>query len=246
LQLAVLVGLLAAACNLPGQLASNNATPTEPPVTPSATYTLAPTFTSTPIQPPTPSATHAPIPTETLTPLPPLAPVVALSPTLDPLLTVLTATPTETATPQPTPEGPKAFTKEELDQLVAHMCPRRQACFMSPISGSTVNGVVEFRGGAMRPGFNFYKLEFRAEGTSDWVLIDTGQRAVRLGTLGFWNTADFPNGVYWVRLRVVDQNGNYWPEEPELKLVVENKPNTPTRDPFEGLRYNPTATGGAQ
>jgi hypothetical protein len=38
---------------------------------------------------------------------------------------------------------------------------------------------------------------------------------------------------------VVDRNGNYWAEEPTLRLTVENQPE-PYRDPFEGLRYNPT------
>ena len=113
---------------------------------------------------------------------------------------------------------------------------------MSPLLDSTVSGQVEFRGGASRPGFDYYKLEIQAEGSTDWMLLHYGERPVRLGTLGYWQTTSVPPGTYFVRLRVVDINGNYWAEQPVLRLFVQNAPTAQPTDAFEGLRYNPTPT----
>jgi hypothetical protein len=113
---------------------------------------------------------------------------------------------------------------------------------MFPLSDTSVSGTVEFMGAANRPGFSFYKLEYRLVDDSDWRLINIYERSRRLGTLGLWNTTTVPNGTYLVRMVVVDRNGNYWAEQPTLRLTVENQPE-PYRDPFEGLRYNPTPTG---
>ena len=110
---------------------------------------------------------------------------------------------------------------------------------MYPLSDTLVSGSVELKGAANRPGFSFYKLEYRPVDDQDWQLINIYEQSRRLGTLGWWNTTTVPNGTYLVRLVVVDRNGNYWAEEPVLRLRVENQPEL-YKDPFEGLRYNPT------
>ncbi len=104
-----------------------------------------------------------------------------------------------------------------------------------------VSGLVSFKGAANRPGLDFYKLEYQLEGTTEWILLGAFNWTVKFGALGGWSTTEVPSGTYWVRLVVVDENGNYWPEEAKVRLTVVNEPK-PTRDPFEGLRYNPTVT----
>ena len=219
--LIVLLSAVAFACGLPQSLTFQPETDISPVASPSATFALVPTFTATPVVSPTPNATATPSPTPIPT-LPLLATptVFGMVDTQSGALTLtVTVAPIEIV--EPTPNVPRVLSDEQLNALVSQMCPRRQACFMSPMTGITVTGVVEFRGAANRPGFNYYKLEYQKEGTTDWVLIETHELPVQFASLGYWQTADVQPGKYLVRLIVVDINGNYWDEQPVVELIVE-------------------------
>lgn len=209
------------ACGLPQSLTFQSETDVSPVPSPSATFELVPTFTPTPVVSPSPSSTSTPSPT----PLPTL-PLLATPTVFGIVADTQTAAVTSTVTAEPieiapTRDAPRVLSDEELNAVVSQMCPRRQACFMSPMTGLTVTGVVEFRGAANRPGFDFYKLEYQKEGTTDWVLIESHELPVQFASLGYWQTADVQPGKYFVRLIVVDINGNYWDEQPVVELIVE-------------------------
>jgi hypothetical protein len=199
----------------------------------SATFTPAPTFTGTPTLAPTPTPNLSPIPT-VVTPTATAAPQT-LTPLPSPLPAVSTPiTPTKTAVP------------EALATLIFQSCPRRQACIRNPSMDEVVSGNVQFRGAANRPGFAYYKLEYQLEGSPEWHFLDSFERSVRFATLAHWDTTTVPSGTYRVRLIVVDKNGNYWPEEAWVRLIVVNDEQQKNKDPFEPLRYNPTVTGDEQ
>jgi len=218
----LLLSAVVLSCGLPQSLTSQPDTGVSPIPSPSATFTLVPTFTATPVVSPSPSTTSTPSPTPLPT-LPLLATPTVFGMVGDPQTAALTLTVTVAPIEivEPTPTVRRILSDEKLDALVSQMCPRRQACFLSPMTGITVTGVVEFRGAANRPGFNYYKLEYQKEGTTDWVLIETHELPVQLASLGYWQTADVEPGKYFVRLIVVDINGNYWDEQPMLELTVE-------------------------
>jgi hypothetical protein len=49
---------------------------------------------------------------------------------------------------------------------------------------------------------------------------DVARTPVVDGTLGVWNTEGFPEGVYQVRLTVVDTSGNFPPPH-EVRVVIQ-------------------------
>jgi hypothetical protein len=56
-------------------------------------------------------------------------------------------------------------------------------------------------------------------------LLDKNMRfeaPVTNGVLMDWDTRTVPSGAYWLRLIVVDNTGNYWPEYAEVRVVVAN------------------------
>lgn len=200
------------------------------------------------------TATLPATPEPTLTPSPEALPTftaivtTALPPTDTPIPRM--ATPTFTATPisQGMIENSATLSGTRvagpIQELVAQSCPRRQACIFSPQTGSVVSNVVQFRGAATRPGFDYYKLEYQLEGTTEWHLIDVFDGSVIFGPLGNWQTLDVPSGAYLVRLTVVDTGGNYWPESPQVRLIVENGQEMQNRNPLDALQYKQQEMGG--
>ena len=103
------------------------------------------------------------------------------------------------------------------------VCTTPDSYLSSPRVGAVLSGITQFYGTATNPAFNFYKLELRKEGASnsyEFVTFVTGSQPVVDGPLGEVDTRAFTNGEYWLRLTVVDVNGNY--PEPCSRLVVIN------------------------
>jgi LysM repeat protein len=122
-------------------------------------------------------------------------------------------TPTPTPAPAPTPT------------------PTPQVAVCSPqvnITEPTVNaeldgsGITFIRGTAAIDNFWYYKLEFAyGEWPTEWSLIEELHYApVVNGYLGDWKTGALPEGVYQLRLVVVDGTGNYpQPCQVQVKVV---------------------------
>lgn len=143
---------------------------------------------------PMPTATPAPTPTP-VAPTPTVQAVVAIA--------TVTATPparTPTLTPTLAPAGPN--------------CPDPRVQLGAPWAGQLLSGVVEIWGTADIPAFDFYKFEIKGPLTAgEWRTIgEVARTPVNNGRLGYWDAGPVARaapGVYWFRLVVVDNTGNY-------------------------------------
>ena len=113
----------------------------------------------------------------------------------------------------------------------------------APKSGTIIAGQVAVMGSAVHPAFDYYKLEVGPgdNPTDDQMALITPllRDQVLNGQLAVWDTTALGDGQYSLRLRVVQQDGNYqefW--VPNLS-INNTSPPTPTRRP-------PTATPTGQ
>lgn len=139
------------------------------------------------------------------------------SPTPTPTRPLPTPRPRPTLRPLPTP--PPEPTPSPAPAVVAPNCPNPSARLISPGQNQTISGSVPIIGTANIPNMQYYKLEFRPAGSSADYSYIGGQNAPADGTLTVWNTAPLPDGVYTLRLVVVDHTGNY-PPPCEVSVIV--------------------------
>lgn len=145
-------------------------------------------------------------------------------PTAEPL----TPTPevlTPTITPRPTP------TRRPITTLVPPAatlvptppCPDANVRITMPGMHSTISGRVSVRGTANHGRFQFYKLGYgQGEEPGAWHVVgDVHRTPVVDGVLEELDTTGLPNGVYWLRLTVVDQTGNF-PPPCKVRVVIQN------------------------
>lgn len=132
----------------------------------------------------------------------------------------------------------------------------RTSALTVPSAGAVVAGALEIRGRANVPDFRFYKLEFAPAGSDTWVLIGPDvihTPITQEGRLVIWQTTIVPDGVYRLRMHVVDPSGNYCEIILQPIIVsngqppVSNSPSpsplpTETETPFLGVPPQPTAT----
>ena len=115
-----------------------------------------------------------------------------------------------TATPAPTEEP----VEEEVAAPPA-VCPDPRAAIFSPGANETISGIVQIIGTAQHESFKYYKLEYAPGANVDpsgefAFLVDVSQPVVE-GALATVDTAVLDNGLYTLRLTVVDQTGNFPP-----------------------------------
>jgi hypothetical protein len=115
-----------------------------------------------------------------------------------------------------------------------------QAVISSPADNAVVRGTVPIVGTAIDQSFWKYEVYFASEGTEQWILIGSiHETQVADGLLETWETTIVPDGNYSVRLRVVNQTGNY--QEVYVRgVMVANAAPTDTPEPTETPL--PTAT----
>jgi hypothetical protein len=144
----------------------------------------------------------------TLAPLPSLAQPTPFPPTATLLPTVtlelspspmpsatLTLTPTLPARP-PTAASPLA-------------CQNSSATITSPTMDSQISDIIEIRGTATHPIMQYWKVEYRTDGNANYAMLGNGDAPVINDILARLSTKTLPNGVYWLRLSVVQKDGNY-------------------------------------
>jgi LysM repeat protein len=131
--------------------------------------------------------------------------------------------------PDVPPAKPKVWPKVTPKKHEPTPIPQVADC--SPwvnITEPTVNAVLDgagitfIRGTATVDNFWYYKLEFAfGEWPTEWFLIeDLHFEPVIGGYLGDWKTGALPEGVYQLRLVVVDGTGNY-PTPCQLQVIIE-------------------------
>ncbi len=157
-------------------------------------------------------------------------PMVFLIPTATPL----PPPPTEMA--PPTLIGEPAVTSQPIDvpptgpppppptntPLPAPACPNPQVCITSPPPNAVVSGAVQIVGSASIGNFQYYKVEFGVgENPIGWSVVTAlHDSPVAGGLLDVWDTTFIEDGVYKVRLVVVDRTGNFPPPH-EVRVIVQ-------------------------
>lgn len=135
-------------------------------------------------------------------------PPAANSPTPQSLPVVASATPPQVAPPTQAPVLPST-------------CTNPNAAITSLVNESTVNGLIEIRGTATRPDMDYWKVEYRPEARTNYDILNRSDKAVTDGSLALWSTRTTPNGVYFVRLVIVQKDGNF-ATPCEFRLTVSN------------------------
>lgn len=108
-------------------------------------------------------------------------------------------------------------------------CGPGNAAITAPQTGATLNGIVQIEGTASLVGqFQYYKLEFSPSGDNYTVFSGLIRQQVTAGQLAVWDSASVPDGVYSIRLRVVDATGNYCDAVVSGLTVQNSTPITPT------------------
>jgi len=160
-------------------------------------------------------------------------PVAALGiPTVTPTRARPTPTPTATVTrvrPTPMPivmtTTVASFVPTPTPIPPLPACPNALARLTAPGQNAALSGAVQVLGTANTPNFDYYKLEFApGELSEKWALITSLRRSpVAGGLLDVWDTTAFPDGLYRLRLVVVDLTGNY-PPPCEVRIIISNPP----------------------
>jgi len=144
--------------------------------------------------------------TSYLTPIPANRPV-QLWPTTQPIAPS-TSTPAvdQERTPSPSASATSA------SSLLPSNCPHPQARLISPQMNQVIRDAIQVEGTANIENFGYYKFEIRREDgdvEDEWHWIESFEIPVEEGILGTWQVSHLPEGVYTLRLMVVDHEGNY-------------------------------------
>lgn len=166
---------------------------------------------------PTPQAAVVLLPTPTNTPLP-----VTVTPTITPTAPAQEALPAVTDQPQGV-ATPHIATPVPPPAVAPALCPDARASIVSPGNGAVISGFVSLVGTAQHDQFDFYKLEYALgnDASQGFAYFGGGKSQVVGGLLGAFNSAGYANGVYTLRLVVVDTSGNY-PLPCRVTITVQN------------------------
>lgn len=168
--------------------------PTPPPVSRPSVRTVA-VSTTGPIAAPTVSAVAS------VQPSPVLPSATALiAPTASPTSQVVAAT--------------------QSPQAQSSVCTNPNAAITSLAMDSAVSGLIEIRGTATRPDMQYWKVEYRSDTGTNYISLNNSDKAVTDGVLARWSTKTVPNGTYFVRLVIVQKDGNFGtPCEIRIKIA---------------------------
>jgi len=137
-----------------------------------------------------------------------LLPTVTLEPSSTPtLVATLTLTPTLPAR-TPTSASPLA-------------CRNSSATISAPTMDSQVTDIIEVRGTATHPILQYWKVEYRTDGNTNYAMLGNGDAPIVNEVLARLATRTLPNGVYWLRLMVVQKDGQY-PPPCEIRFTIAN------------------------
>lgn len=106
----------------------------------------------------------------------------------------------QTSVPNPAVAGVSGCTVDQIE-------------WTSPRPGEEVRGSVELKGTVNVVNLGFYKYEYQLSGTQNWITISGGNTGTIDSPLGGnWNTSELTPGNYLLRLLVLDNNNNPFPE----------------------------------
>ncbi|HRF97610.1 MAG TPA: hypothetical protein PLZ51_20525 [Aggregatilineales bacterium] len=218
---------LTAFASIPTRTATTSPTPTNTFIVPTATARVTntpvpPKNTDTPL-PPTPTNTAIPaIVTNTSVPAtatsrPTNTTIPTASPSNTPIPATSTTRPTNTPILLPTntpivanntvtPVANDTPTPPILLNVEGCLNPSIQIASPQPNEGLTEK--FEVIGTATLPNFGFYRIEIRADSALIYQRITAVQQVVYADVLAEIDPTEYPSGIYWIRLVVVDNRGN--------------------------------------
>ena len=147
------------------------------------------------------------------TPVPTVTPTITHTPTMTPTATA-TGTPTLTPTATITP--------------TATSTPGVIAMFEFPTRAKPIFATTTITGTALIQGYRKYDLHISPSGLGDWHWLTTSYDVVRGGKLHTFDTTDFPDGYYDLRMRAINDKGNYNEAFARAIEIRNNNPPTPT------------------
>lgn len=151
-------------------------------------------------------------------------PAVAEEPVTAPPTPTDTATPEVVEPPTPTPtDTPEETPTPEPPVVVAPACPDARSVISAPGVNAVVAGNVAVTGRATHEVFEYYKLEYApgADAADGFFYFGGANSQVEGGQLGVFSSSAVANGVYTIRLTVVDQTGNF-PPPCQVTVTVQN------------------------
>ena len=101
------------------------------------------------------------------------------------------------------------------------VCANPNAAITAPAMNGAISGLIEIRGTAANPNLQYWKVEYRPDSSSTYSELNHSDTAVTDGVLARWSTKTVPNGVYRLRLVVVQKDGNFG-TPCEIKVTISN------------------------
>lgn len=135
-----------------------------------------------------------------------------LTPTVTPTFTVM---PGATPTTLPTPTKERRVVNE----------------LRHPKPGDAVAGTTAIIGTALIQLFSRYDVHVSPAGMENWQWLTTNLEVIHDDVLYQWDTLPFEDGYYDIRVRAIDDTGNYTESFIRWLEVRNAKPPTPTPDP---------------
>lgn len=168
--------------------------------------------------------------------------ILALAPGLSHRTDILAQDSPLTMTPSPTATGPTP---------TASITPTKEKRVVNelrhPKHGDAVAGITAIIGTALTAQFNRYDVHVSVAGMENWQWLTTNIQVIHDDILYQWDTSNLPDGLYDIRVRAIDDFGNYT-ESFIRGLEIRNaNPPTPTPDPskpagFVSPLFIPTVT----
>lgn len=165
-------------------------------------------------------------------------PPTSAPPTTDEAQSALQYEPTNTPQPQATPtEKSVQPTQKPTAPPTATAVPTTRASataaqcaaqadsggqILSPLNRATVSGVVSVYGNVTYSNFKYYELQHKPQGKdAEYKFLFQGESEIANNLLGNFDSTMLPNGWTNLRLRIVDQTGNY-PPDCEISVLIAN------------------------
>jgi len=125
--------------------------------------------------------------------------------------------------------GPHVLLAQDIPTATPTLDLRVVNEIVAPHSGDAIAGFVYIQGTALIEGFRRYDIHISEAGSEDWHWLTSSSAIVRNGNLYLLDTTQYPDGFYDLRVRAVDDLGNY--TEDFVRDVEIRNANPPTATP---------------
>lgn len=138
-----------------------------------------------------------------------------------------TPTPTFTGTMTPTPTPTLSLSPTPTPTKVKRVINEVRA----PVSGDAVARKVQIIGTALIDNFSRYDIHISPAGMENWTWLRSNIEVVHDDTLLLFDTTEFPDGFYDLRVRAIDIFGDYTESYVRNLEIRNDNPPTPTPPP---------------